>query len=51
MVSGTLTRVPGGLLVRDRKGGVIGALGVTVLSSDIGKLYVTLAQAIERLRE
>lgn len=27
------------------------ALGVTVLSSDIGKLYVTLAQAIERLRE
>ncbi|RZK03678.1 MAG: ATPase [Novosphingobium sp.] len=26
------------------------ALGVTLLSSDMGKLYVTLAQAIERLR-
>jgi len=26
------------------------ALGVTILSSDMGKLYVTLAQAIERLR-
>ena len=27
------------------------ALGVTVLSSDMGKLYVALAQSIERLRE
>ncbi|MFV0643874.1 MAG: hypothetical protein ACK5NN_05150, partial [Sphingomonadaceae bacterium] len=27
------------------------ALGVTLLSSDIGKLYVVLAQAIERLRD
>ena len=26
------------------------ALSVTVLSSDMGKLYVALAQAIERLR-
>ena len=26
------------------------SLGVTILSSDMGKLYVTLAQAIERLR-
>ena len=26
------------------------ALGVTVLSSDLGKLYVALAQSIERLR-
>ena len=27
------------------------AIGVTILSSDMGKLYVTLAQAIERLRD
>ena len=27
------------------------ALGVTILSSDMGKLYVVLAQAIERLRD
>jgi hypothetical protein len=26
------------------------ALGVTLLSSDMGKLYVALAQGIERLR-
>jgi hypothetical protein len=26
------------------------ALAVTILSSDMGKLYVALAQAIERLR-
>ena len=26
------------------------AMGVTLLSSDMGKLYVVLAQAIERLR-
>ncbi len=26
------------------------ALGVTLLGSDMGKLYVALAQAIERLR-
>ncbi|MCX7863782.1 MAG: hypothetical protein N2423_01900, partial [Novosphingobium sp.] len=27
------------------------ALGVTLLSSDMGKLYVALAQGIERLRD
>jgi len=27
------------------------ALSVTLLSSDMGKLYVALAQSIERLRE
>jgi hypothetical protein len=27
------------------------ALGVAILSSDMGKLYVALAQAIERLRQ
>ena len=27
------------------------ALGVTLLSADMGKLYVELAQSIERLRE
>jgi len=26
------------------------AISVTLLSSDVGKLYVSLAQAIERLR-
>ena len=35
-------------LLSTRDGGVI---GVTLLSSDMGKLYVALAQAIERLRQ
>ena len=35
------------LLLSTRDGN---AIGVTLLSSDIGKLYVALAQAIERLR-
>jgi hypothetical protein len=34
-------------ILADREGNV---LGVTILSSDMGKLYVALAQAIERLR-
>lgn len=34
-------------VLSDREGN---ALGVTILSSDMGKLYVALAQAIERLR-
>ncbi|MEA3050413.1 MAG: hypothetical protein QOG84_2249 [Sphingomonadales bacterium] len=34
-------------VLADREGSV---LGVTILSSDMGKLYVALAQAIERLR-
>ena len=34
-------------VLADREGS---ALGVTILSSDMGKLYVALAQAIERLR-
>jgi hypothetical protein len=34
-------------ILADREGSV---LGVTILSSDMGKLYVALAQAIERLR-
>ena len=34
-------------VLADREGT---ALGVTILSSDMGKLYVALAQAIERLR-
>jgi hypothetical protein len=36
------------LLLSTRDGN---AIGVTLLSSDIGKLYVALAQAIERLRQ
>ncbi len=36
------------LLLSTRDGN---AIGVTLLSSDIGKLYVALAQAIERLRK
>jgi hypothetical protein len=35
-------------ILADREGSV---LGVTLLSSDMGKLYVALAQAIERLRK
>ncbi len=35
-------------LLSTRDGGVV---GVTLLSSDMGKLYVALAQAIERLRD
>jgi len=34
-------------VLADRDGAT---LGVTLLSSDMGKLYVALAQAIERLR-
>ncbi len=34
-------------VLNDREGAT---LGVTLLSSDMGKLYVALAQAIERLR-
>jgi recombination protein RecR len=34
-------------VLADRDGS---ALGITILSSDMGKLYVALAQAIERLR-
>ena len=34
-------------VLADRDGST---LGVTLLSSDMGKLYVALAQAIERLR-
>lgn len=34
-------------ILADREGG---PLGITLLSSDMGKLYVALAQAIERLR-
>ena len=34
-------------LLSTRDGNV---LGVTVLSSDVGKLYVALAQAIDRFR-
>jgi hypothetical protein len=35
-------------ILADRDGS---PLGVTILSSDMGKLYVALAQAIERLRK
>ena len=34
-------------ILADRDGSL---LGITILSSDMGKLYVALAQAIERLR-
>jgi hypothetical protein len=34
-------------ILADRDGS---ALSITLLSSDMGKLYVALAQAIERLR-
>jgi hypothetical protein len=34
-------------ILADRDGSL---LGVTILSSDMGKLYVALAQAIERIR-
>jgi hypothetical protein len=34
-------------ILADRDGS---PLGVTILSSDMGKLYVALAQAIERIR-
>ena len=39
------------LLRRVLEGGDGSALGITLLSSDMGKLYVALAQAIERLRK
>jgi hypothetical protein len=40
-----------GLLRRVLDAGDGSALGITLLSSDMGKLYVALAQAIERLRK